>query len=236
MDTTTPTAARWLAAAGVLAPVGFVAAALAQSLLRADHDLLADPVSALAAGPHGWVQNVTFAVTGALLVAFALGLHFGVQPTRVGLLGPGLVALFGIGLLGAAAFPAADAGSVFVEGQVPAAHVVAGMVTFLSAGPAALLLSWRLAADPRWRGLVGYVRGTGVVLVGLFLAGGALVRPAGAPLHDWLGLFQWVFLAVWFPCVLVLGVRLLRSSREFPSRTGLGGDAAAVPGGQRAGQ
>ncbi|MFW6034249.1 MAG: DUF998 domain-containing protein [bacterium] len=231
-----PTTLRWLAVAGIAAPVGFVASALTQSLLRADHALLTDPISALAAGPDGWIQNVTFAAAGVLLVAFAAGLHGAVRPSRAGALGPVLVALFGVGLLGAAAFPAADAASVFVEDQVPVSHVVAGVVAFLSVGPAALLLSWRLSRDSEWRDLAGYVRAVSVTLLVLFLAGGVLVRPAGAPFHDWLGVFQWVYaVVVWYPCVVVLAVRLLRVARELP-RPGLGGGAAVVPGEQRASQ
>jgi hypothetical protein len=47
----------------------------------------------------------------------------------------------------------------------------------------------------------------------LILAGGALVRPPGALLHAWLGLFQWVLLAVWLPSTIVLALRLLLVAR-----------------------
>ena len=33
------------------------------------------------------------------------------------------------------------------------------------------------------------------------------------PLHLWWGLFQWVLLAVWLPCTVVLALRLLRVAR-----------------------
>jgi uncharacterized protein (DUF983 family) len=39
------------------------------------------------------------------------------------------------------------------------------------------------------------------------------VRPPSAPLHPWWGLFQWILLAVWFPCTVVLALRLLRVTR-----------------------
>ena len=42
---------------------------------------------------------------------------------------------------------------------------------------------------------------------------GGLVRPPGAPLHAWFGLFQWVLLAVWLPCTVVLALRLLGLAR-----------------------
>ena len=43
----------------------------------------------------------------------------------------------------------------------------------------------------------------------LIVAGGGQVRPPGAPLHAWFGLFQWVLLAVWLPCTMVLARKLL---------------------------
>ena len=47
-----------LAGAGIAGPLIFAVAALMQSLLREDHSLVALPISALAAGPSGWVQNL----------------------------------------------------------------------------------------------------------------------------------------------------------------------------------
>lgn len=108
-------------------------------------------------------------------------------------------------------WPAVDASGAFTEGNVP--HVIAGFVTFGSAGLAALTLAPRLARDPWWTDLSRYVRSLGVIIFVLFAAIGALVRPPGGPLHDWLGLAQWIFLAVWFTCIAVLAARLLRTSR-----------------------
>src|SRR4051812_40994685 len=42
-----------LAAAGIAGPIMFAVVALAQSLLRPEHSLVADPISELAAGPSG---------------------------------------------------------------------------------------------------------------------------------------------------------------------------------------
>ncbi len=73
-----------LAAAGIAGPIMFARVALVQSLLRPEHSLVADPISALAAGPSGWVQDVNFLVFGALMVAYAIGLHLGVPPDPMG--------------------------------------------------------------------------------------------------------------------------------------------------------
>lgn len=205
------TVRRWLGVAGISAPTVFTVSAVTHSLTRDDHSLLSDPVSALAAGPGGWIQDLTFAATGLLVVAFGLGLHLTLRPSRHLDPGPQLLALFGLGLIAAALWPAVDASGAFTANRPP--HVVAGLVTFASAWPAALALAPRLAKDPAWGNLSRYVRAVGVLLLPLFIAGVTLVRPASAPLHDWLGLFQWVYLSVWFPCIAVLAVRLLRRSR-----------------------
>jgi hypothetical protein len=60
---------------------------------------VAHPVVALVAGPSGWVQDVNFVVLGAAMIAFAIGLHLSVRPTRWAVVGSALFALSGIGPL-----------------------------------------------------------------------------------------------------------------------------------------
>lgn len=89
-----------LAAAGILGPVVFAVVAVAQGLLRPGYSFVAHPVVALVAGPSGWVQDLNFVVLGAAMIAFAIGLHLGVRPTRWAVAGPTLFALSGIGPCG----------------------------------------------------------------------------------------------------------------------------------------
>ena len=58
-----------LAVTGIVGPILFAVVAVVHSLLRSDHSLVALPISALATGPSGWVQNVNFVITGLLFVA-----------------------------------------------------------------------------------------------------------------------------------------------------------------------
>jgi len=207
---------RWdraLAWGGIVGPVLFTAGFLGQELFRMEeYSPIAEPVSALEAGPHGWLQQVNFVVFGVLTIAFALGLHRGVRPTPRGFAGPALLAVSGVGALLAAVFPLReDAAGVTYD---PGGHFVSGVAFFLSSAVGLVLLSRRLSADNRWRGLAGYTLACGVAAVAGFFVLGGLAIPDGAPLHDWAGLAQRiVVLGVLFPCRVLLSVRLLHLAR-----------------------
>ena len=200
-----------LAAAGIAGPVMFAVVALVQSLLRPEHSLVADPISALAAGPSGWVQDVNFFVFGSLMIAYAIGLHLGVRPTRWGVVGLAFLVLSGVGLVWAGLFPATDATGAPQNDRI--LHIVVFPITFLGAGSGLIVMSRRMAGDPGWQRLATYALATGITVLLLLLVGAGLVLPPGAPLHPWWGLFQWILLAVWFPCTVVLALRLLRVTR-----------------------
>jgi len=203
-----------LAVAGVAGPVIFTAGFLAQELLRLEeYSPIAEPVSALEAGPNGWVQQLNFVVFGLLTIAFASGLHRGVRPSRAGVLGPGIIALSGVGLLLAALFPLReDAAGVTYD---PGGHIVAGFTFFLSSAVGLIIVSRRLARDARWHGLAGYALIAGVVALAAFPIMGALVMPDDGPLHAWAGLAQrLLILGVIFPCWIVLARRLWQLQRR----------------------
>jgi hypothetical membrane protein len=203
----------WSAWAGIVGPVLFTATYMAQEFFRRDeYSPVAEPVSALEAGPNGWVQQANFVVFGLLTIAFALGLHRGVRPSGAGVLGPALMFVSGIGLLLAAVFPLReDAAGVTYD---PGSHVVAGITFFATSAAALIVLSRRLARDHRWQGIALYVRTAGILGVASFVLMGALVMPDDAPLHDWAGLAQRaVILIVLFPARVVLALRLSKVAR-----------------------
>ena len=200
----------WAAWAGIIGPLLFTASFLAQEVFRrGEYDPLAEQVSALEAGPHGWIQQINFVVFGLLTIAFAVGLHRGLRATRAGVAGPALLFVSGIGLLLAAAFPLSeDAAGVTLR---PTGHIIAGSTFFLSSALGLTVVSRRLARDPRWRNISTYTLVAGIVALVGFGVGGALVVPDVAPLHDWAGLYQrLIILAIVFPCRIVLSLRLLQ--------------------------
>jgi hypothetical protein len=91
---------------------------------------------------------------------------------------------------------------------------VGGVPYFLSSALGLIVVSRRLAADPRFRHLGGYALAAGITGVALFVLMGAFVVPEDAPLHAWAGLAQrTVLLVVLFSCTVILALRLLRVTR-----------------------
>ena len=160
-------------------------------------------------GPNGWIQQINFIVFGLLTIAFAVGLNRGLPATRTGIIGPALLLVSGIGLLLGAAFPLReDAAGVILR---PIGHIVGGSAFFLSSALGLIVVSRRLARDPRWQNIATYTLVAGIVALLGFAVGGALVAPDAATLHDWVGLYQrLIILAVIFPCRIVLSIRLLK--------------------------
>lgn len=205
-----------LAVAGIVGPLLFTVTFLVQDLLRRPaYDPIGEPVSALGAGPSGWVQGANFVVFGLLTIAFALGLHRGVKPSRAGVLAPAIMAVTGVAMiLNGTVFPyTQDAAGVR---DAPVGHIVFGVTYFLGTAVWLIVVARRMAHDPSWRDLSTHVLVAGVTAIVAFVASAALVQPDDAPLHDWAGLVQRVLvIGVTFPAMVVLGLRLLRlASRD----------------------
>jgi hypothetical membrane protein len=180
-------------------------------MMQPDYSHVAMPISALAAWPAGWLQNLNFFVLAALLAAFAVGVNGAIRPTRFGLLGT--VLLFGnaLGVFLSGLFPWIDVNGVPTETRP---HVLAAVLTFSSASLGLMMLARRMKADPLWRDLAAYVFATGVVMLALFVVVGGFAVEEGAPLHRWAGLLQRLLVLVWFSCLIVMARRMLQVARE----------------------
>jgi hypothetical membrane protein len=202
-----------LAWAGIIGPVLFTATFMAQELFRIDeYGPIAEPVSALEAGPNGWVQRVNFVVFGLLTIAFAVGVHLGLRPARAGILGPALLFISGIGLLLAAIFPLRQDGAGVTYD--PGGHIFAGLTFFLSSALGLIAVSRRLSRDPKRRSIATYTLAAGSLALAGFVVMGVLVMPDDAPLHEWAGLAQRVLIiAVLFPCRIALSRTLLQVAK-----------------------
>ncbi|GIG93387.1 DUF998 domain-containing protein [Plantactinospora endophytica] len=210
---------RTLLTCGVLAGPLYIVVVLLQMSTRDGFDITRHPASLLSNGTLGWIQIANFAVSGLLLVAYAIGLRRVLGPAagRGGVWGPRLVGVFGAGMVAAAVF-SADPADGFPPGTppgLPTSVTWSGMLHFLVAGIAFLavvaacfVFARRFARAGR-RGWAVFSTATGA----LFLAGWMSIfalagaRPANVAFAVAIGL-----VLVWTS--LTAGRRLRRPGEE----------------------
>ena len=217
--------------AGVIGPVLFTVTWIAQELFRiAEYSPIREPVSALAAGPNGWIQSVNLAEFGMLTIAFAVGLYDVTRSSKPGTAGSALFLMSGLGLLMAAALPLRqDAAGVTYD---PGGHFLAGLTFFSSSALALVVISFALAKRGELRRMAMAVRVAGILMLLSNPVMGVLVIPDDAPLHDWAGLAQRVIvLGLLFPARIALSIGLLRPAADprTPRATGSVGPPASSP-------
>jgi hypothetical membrane protein len=195
----------------MIGPLFFIALVIAQGILHPDYDHIAMPISALAAWPAGWIQNLNFFLLATLDAGFTIGLHNGIRATRFGVVGILLLLVSCLGLFLAGLFPWINLNGIPTETPQ---HVVGAVLTFSGASTGLLVLSRRMSADRRWHSMSAYVLGTGIVMVILFIVVGFFAVDSGTPFHRWAGLWQRVLVVVWVACQLVTAWRLLRIARD----------------------
>lgn len=95
---------RLLLICGAVAGPLFIVSWLIQGLTRADYNPMRYAVSSLSVGESGWIQIVTFIITGLLILAFSIELRRRLQGPSGSVWGPLLIGLLGLGLIGAGIF------------------------------------------------------------------------------------------------------------------------------------
>ena len=200
-----------LGIAGILGPLCFSTLVIVQGILQPDHSHIAMPISALAAWPAGWMQNLNFFVSATLTAAFAFGVHNAIRPTRLGVAGTALLIASSVGLVMLGLFPWIRVNGMLTE---PPLHVIGAVLTFSAASTGLMILSRRMAADPQWRSLSSYVLASGLVMLILFIIVGGFAIGEGTPLHRWAGLLQRILVLVWFACMVAIARRALQVARE----------------------
>jgi Protein of unknown function (DUF998) len=133
------TQTRRLLGCGIIAGPVFLTASLVQAFTRRGFDLSRHPVSLLSLGDLGWMQIANFVVTGALYLAFAVGMRQRLRFGPIGTWGPRLFGLQGVGMIVAGVF-LTDAGAGFPPGAPAGApelswhgvlHELGAMLSFL---------------------------------------------------------------------------------------------------------
>jgi Protein of unknown function (DUF998) len=200
---------------GVIAGPFFVVVSLAQALTRDGFDLTRHAWSLLANGDLGWIQVANFTLTGAMLVAFAVGLHRALAGGRGGRWAPRLLGTFGVGMALSALVFRADPAQGFPPGapQQPrltwhgALHYPVAGVAFLSLVVACFVLARRFAAEGRG----GWAASSRVAGVAFLVGFAGLSASAGAP---WSVVSFIVALVVVFAWISAVAVHWYRRAGE----------------------
>lgn len=200
---------RALLACGVAGGPFFYVLAIGQILTRPGFDIRRHAISLLSLGDLGWIQNINFAVTGALTIACAMGVRRALGGGRGGTWGPVLIGIFGAGTL-LAGFFHADPGLGFPPGApagIPASmswHAALHEFSFITAMfamiAASFVLSRRFASQGR-RGWAAYCAASGIVC--------PLLVVAGMSTPNWVGVIIACAAGVMFGFLTVLAARLL---------------------------
>lgn len=160
---------------GMLAGPCYVLASVTQGLLRDGFDFRRHEWSLLANGPYGWIQSTNLVLTGLMCVAFAVGLRRALGRGRAATWSPRLIALYGLGMVGAGIFRA-DPRDGFPAGtpEGPGAVTWHGTLHFVTAGTgflcmvaAGLIVARRYRAEGR-RGFARYSVATAAAFLAAF--------------------------------------------------------------------
>jgi hypothetical protein len=167
---------RALLTCGVLAGPLYVVVGAAQMLIRPGFDPTRHDLSLMSNGSLGWIQIANFIVTGLLTLAGAAGLRRALPAGRGRTWGPLLLAIYGLGLIGAGIF-VADPALGFPPGTPADAHAISshGLLHFISGGLGflgligACLVFARRFASLGQRGWAVYSLATGVLFFAAFI-------------------------------------------------------------------
>lgn len=206
----------------MIGPVLFVAVFTVEGWRRPGYSPSSMFVSELSLGPGGWVQILSFLVTGALVLAFGRGLFGYSRSGAASRSGSVLLQIIGISLMASGPFrtdPSTHLERASAHGTI---HGVFGAVVFSLAPVSCFLFYRRFRTDAAWQPLAGWTLAAAVVVT----SGIALLRFSELPqtgLFAYKGLVQRAVLVTFMTWLFVVASRLHRlaapeSRWSFPLR------------------
>lgn len=209
---------KWLLICGVIAGPLFIVTFLIQDSLRTDLNPIQNTVSALALGPHGWIQILNFLVTGILILLFARGIWNRFHDVRSRTLYTSLFGLLAISIIGAGlftTFPASDhvaaiPGTVRSHLSHAVVHMYYSIFAFLELAASCFVLAWQFKQwqEPGWA-VYSIVSGVGVLI--FFMLAGSTLQQAGH-LAPYGGLFERISIIIGLSWLSLLAGKLLCTS------------------------
>ena len=208
---------RTMLRAGAIAGPLYVGVGALEVLLRPGFDLRRHALSLMSNGSYGWVQIVSFILSGVLVIGGAVGLRRAWSGSRGGAAGPLLLALYGLGLIGAGIFradpmdgfpPGTPAGPPAVISWHGPLHFMSGGIGFLGLIAGCIVLAYRFLRQGE-RSWAAYSALTGIVFLTSFVGIASGTKGAAVNLYFTAGVvLAWLWLTQ-----LYLKVGALTASR-----------------------
>ncbi len=213
---------RFLLGCGAAGTIFFVVAFLIEGATRPGYDAWRTFVSLLSLGDGGWLQVLNFLVSGALIMAFAVGLRRALVgrgstwgPLFVGTLGAGMVLAGIFSARPGQGYPPGSPERLLDSPSLSSTiHGIAALVAFLAIPAACLVLARRFATESGAAFWVPYAVASGVIELTLFFA--SALAPDQPSLRPIAGLLQRGSIIVGFAWIAMVAVRELRM-RSLPA-------------------
>lgn len=200
-----------LLSGSVIAGPIYVVVGLIEMLTRPGYDLRRHSLSLMSNGDLGWIHITMLILTGLLTIAGAVGMRRILAGSRGGTWGPILVAVYGLGLIGAGIFVAdpalgfppgtpADANTVSWHGL---GHFISGALGFFGLIIACFVFARRFATLNQ-RGWALYSVATGVLFFAAFFG---IASGAG---NSWINVAFSIAVVIAWAWVSAISVRLMR--------------------------
>jgi hypothetical membrane protein len=205
-----------LASCGIAAPILFSALVIVLGLVEPGYDHRTEMMSLLGGvgGARGAVFNLGTALTGMLLIGFAIGLHRGIAGGEGSRVGPILIVLAGGGMVGSAVFHCNQGCTNVLESPTLTGtlHTVAAFVTGSCIAISPLVIFARLRRDRWWKNCSWFTLAMGIManIPGLILWTTFLTTR----MPEWEGVIQRLRVAYPLLWVEVMAVHLLRLAAQ----------------------
>jgi len=138
-----------IAAVALVGIVYFVVIIIALHFLRPDHNSIRQTTSEYAVGPYGFLMTSAFFSMSVASLALVTSLYQGLSQPARSQIGLGLLGIWGVAVLIAAAFPIDVQGAPqTISGTI---HQLNGRLAFTSLTAGVILVSRRFKYDEKWR-------------------------------------------------------------------------------------
>lgn len=191
-----------------IGPLLFFAVASLEGFVRVGYDPIAHPISALALGPRGWIQQANFALLAISLAAFAVVLRTRLRDGVGSLAGPATFGLMAIGVTIAGIFTMDPMGEPLTT--VGRLHALGGFLFFPWMPVVLLLVARRFRRDDRFRSYFKYTVATALFCIAtmIYFFSSVGVPGVSSRLSDLAGLIQRLQLVAFFAWMAVVGGRI----------------------------